>query len=261
MVFPAKTYQQVSPLYLGLSTVLRKKRSLRIAIPYLLLQLLLLLLLYSALTLPEAAFAIGGPPPVEMRISPQSQSVQIGGSATFDLQITVMTGSRIKNFTLSTVNSPQGVTATFNPSTFADTDKSSFTSKMTVKVAEDAPPQKTYLNVQGIAITDETRQGEPVSLMGGDGVLLTIYAVAPVRTTTAATTITVTMENTRTQTVTSTSIQTSAFTTTLSTDFTNTVTTRLQDQAAEPPAYAWAVSATVAAVVIAVMLVMQRRRK
>lgn len=217
----------------------------------------LLLLFFWAVTLSNAVFALG-PPPLEVLILPQSQDIKIGGSATFELQITVLAGrARMENFTLSAVSLPQGVSATFNPSIFTNTDESFLTSKMTVNVAEDAPQQKAYLNVQGIAIF-YPKEVAPMSLKGGGGVILNIYAVPPVRTTTATTTSTVTNENIITQTVTSTSTHISTLTTTLSTAYTSTITTRLQDQAAEPPAYAWAVSATIASAVLAVILLRKR---
>lgn len=60
-------------------------------------------------------------------------------------------------------------------------------------------------------------------------------------------------------TTTATTITTVISTTTVSTTLTNTITTTSTEQVTEPSTYGWAISATVATVVLAVILLVQRR--
>lgn len=216
----------------------------------------------------RSALAIGGPPPTAGigSIEPSSQTVQAGCSATFNLTVFTNYPWLVGNMSFNLVNSPRGVTATFVPKALTNfmSEEDEYSLSMIVTVAEDAPQGNVTLTVHSVATMYPSGQRQPDIF---DGICpVTLFITAPsTRTTTSAittptttTTTTLTTEVTRTQIVTSTSAvtQTSTSTTTISTTLTSTSTERVAD----PSTYAWAIGATVAAVVLAGVVVLLLRR-
>lgn len=226
----------------------------------------LLSLLVTTLLLPEAAFAIGGPgpPSIFIGIEPKSQDLQVGGSATFKVTVYPQSYWDIGNVTLSLSNPPQGVTATFNPEKMTITDFDAFSSTLTVKATADAPQGRVTLTVRGKGVeysrTEPNSPSSRVNLDSQADMMLNIVASYPKTTvtTTVVTTTTTTLTTGIIQTQTVTQIGTS--TNTLATTLTTTITTTaITEQASDTPNYAWALSATVATIVLAAVLISQRR--
>ena len=159
---------------------------------------------------------------------------------------------------------PLGITYKFNPSNLTLTPGSHATVTMQITAAPDTEVRSYNLSVSleltGINI-------EQV----GYSTILTIVEGNPLtanttNTTTSSgsvasnvtTTITSTQISTSTMTELSTQTSTSMSITTLSTMFTSAVTTTSMEMVTDPSTYAWALSATVAAVVLAVVLLLQR---
>ncbi len=214
--------------------------------------LLLLFLLLTILAVPEGAFAIVPTAPfIFVEVEPISQDVQAGGSAIFNVSVIPEAAFNTANITLSLVDPPQGVTAVFNPDNRVFTKEGVFNSSMTVKVAADAPQGKQIIKVRGagsaFAASDPTT---PQRIDSTNYVTINITASSTKTTTTTTTT-------TSTTTVTRGYIENQSVTTLI---LTNTTTVTTTEGATDPSTYAWAVSATVAAIILAVILLLSRRR-
>ncbi len=100
--------------------------------------LVVVIVLFAALAVPEAAFAQAFPA-ILLEVKPQSQTIQAGGSATYNVTLYPQGSWYTWNVTLSLLNPPKGVTATFSPKNPGMDRNNSYTSVMTVYVAADAP--------------------------------------------------------------------------------------------------------------------------
>lgn len=202
--------------------------------------LLLLLLLSTVLVIPESAFAQFFPA-IFLEVKPQSQTVQAGSSATLNLTLYPQGPWYTWNVTFSLLNPPQGVTATFNPKN-TSAGGNDFTSVMTVNVASDVLQGNRTLAIHwnGTVSRSLGPNTTPYRFDLNSTTNATLNITAPEARTTTANTITTTTTTTSTSTIT----------------LTNTTTERVSD----PSIYAWAVGATVAAVVLATIVVLLLRR-
>jgi len=200
---------------------------------------------------PEAAFAISNPPFISLSFDPQPikpLNILAGGSATFNMATFVDRDWADGNISLSVARAPSWANVTITPNLFTGiTKKGYYNSTMTLKIAQDAPEGLTSIVVNAnaiqIMITDGSRSIDD-RLEGRGDITLNITAPPARITTTKTTTITSTLRSE----VTRTSIST--------TTLTNTTTELVSD----PSTYVWAVSATVAAAILAAVLLLQRRR-
>lgn len=166
------------------------------------------------------------PPSLFFGIDPSSQDVQAGGSATFTVSIYPQGDWKTGTVTLSLVNPPQGVTATFNPEKMENIEIDGTAAKMTVKVGADVPQGKVTLTVEGTgtALPQAGQQG--ADLESKSDVTLNIVSSAQ-ETTNKTTTTTVAANVTSSTTISSTattSTVTSLVTTTVVTTTTSTFT-------------------------------------
>jgi len=165
------------------------------------------------------------PPSLFFGIDPSSQDVQAGGSATFTVNIYPQGDWKTGTVTLSLVNPPQGVTATFNPEKMENIEIDGTAAKMTVKVGADVPQGTVTLTVEGTgaALPQAGQQG--ADLESKSDVTLNIVSSAQETTnkTTTTTTGNVTSSTTSSSTATIATV-TSLVTTTVVTTTTSTFT-------------------------------------
>ncbi len=107
--------------------------------------LLLIGVALFASLMPAYALADGGPPAVRIGASSTSQDVAVGGSATFNITANVATILGNGTTSFSAIQVPDGVIVTFNPNPakFSTETWPQSSTIMTVKVAEDIPPDTT----------------------------------------------------------------------------------------------------------------------
>ncbi len=227
--------------------------------------------LIMEIVLSEVALAISGPGPPSIFIAsePTSQAVQAGDTVIFKVSVYPQSDWKTGNVTLSLLNPPpQWITATFSPGTVTNVSYDGFTSNLEVKVAPDAPQQtnvKLTILGTGVANPHYPPNGPPIVVKLDAETDVTLNIIAPSAKTTVTTTVitttttTLTMETIQTQTVTATQIGTS--TNTLATTLTTTIITTIAEQASNTPNSAWALSAGVATIVLAAVLITQRRSR
>jgi hypothetical protein len=211
-----------------------------------------LLLLFSALVVvSKDVSAISVPPYIAIFFEPQSPSekplnVQAGSTAIFKVMVLNYGGWEDGNISLNVELAPSWLNITLDPNPLTHITKGDlYNSTMTVRIAEDAPKGYSKIIVHANATLFESDGANRVyRLEATNGISLNITAL-PVRTTTVTTTETA--KTTQTQTVTSTQ--------------TTTITNTTTERGTDPSTYAWAVSATVAVVILAVVLLRQRRTK
>lgn len=200
---------------------------------------------------PEAAFAISNPPYIGLSFDPQSTkplNILAGGSATFNMATLVNLNWDDGNISLSVAHAPW-VNVTITPNLFTGITKEDYySSTMKVKIAQDAPEGLTSIVVNANAVLIMVIDGSRriYRLEDTKNITLNIIAV-PVRTITVTTTLSQYELPPRT------------VTTTVSTTLTNTVTNTSTKQVTDPSIYAWAVSATIAVAVLAMILLLRRR--
>ena len=166
------------------------------------------------------------PPSLFFGIDPSSQDVQAEGSATFTVNIYPQGDWKTGTVTLSLVNPPQGVTATFDPEKMENIEIDGAAAKMTVKAAADVPQGKVTLTVEGKG-TALPQTGQSVDLESKSDITLNIVSSTQKTTNKTTTTTTaaanVTSSTTRSSTA-ATATVTSLVTTTVVTTTTSTFT-------------------------------------
>lgn len=215
--------------------MLGKKKSRHTAVT------LVVLVLSIVLIIPEAALGFGmGPPAVYLDFTPKSWAVGDGCPATYTVRLISQEGFKglVK---LTAIGPPKGIDIAFNPNPIDIPEYSEAVSYLTVKVSPDVPYgiHTLYFNLTALPNSNYDRTYG----FGVNGYLYFTINVGPCIQSISANTTTVTIEPAViTSTITSTS----------------TIT----EQAADPSTYAWAVSATIVAAVlaVAVVLLLQRRR-
>lgn len=221
---------------------------------------ILLLVLVTAMTVSESAFALGppGPPSLFLMFERTDQSVAAGCPTVNAVRLISQIGFEGK-VTLVVVNPPAGVNVTFTPNPVYVPAFYENTSLVTVSVMPNTPQGKVNLTVVGVSNAYRTpNDTKPLTI----NVLSPCVQLSNTKGTTAITTTTTTVTTTVTTTSTlflrqdGTTSTTSSTTTTTTTKTLTNITT---EQVTDSSTYAWAVSATVAALVLAVILVMQRR--
>ncbi len=208
---------------------------------YAAVMLAVLALSATALIIPEAVFALAPPEPtsIGLNVYLTGQPVAAGCPSTYIVQVTPLGGFEGET-NLTVVDPPAGVTATFNPNPVDVPISQSVYSVLTVKVTPDVPQRLLNLTLKAEGFENGRIINNTRSLFLG--------VASP-------------CEPPKGEEIISTTTVTTTVTTTLPATLTGTITTQLGEQ---PPdtTYAWAVSATVATIVLAmIVLLLQRRTK
>ncbi len=233
--------------------------------------LLLLIALASlsstALIVPEAVFALGepaAPRPIPIFVNEQVVGDSCGGTQTVFLGDIRSAGFE-GGVNLTLVDPPKGVTGTFVPNPVMLISGFENYTMLIVNLVHDAPLGRYPLRIRLTPLPDSNYGAwgvEDKSLLDTNVTLDYVHQCIdsgieqynPPYTTTTISLFASTSTTTETHlsTITSTSI------TTVSTAFTSTTTST--ESVTDPSTYAWAIGATGAAVVLAVVLLLRRSR-
>lgn len=229
----------------------------------------LLVVLAAALMVPESAFAISGPPPPSVSLEfERGWAAAPKCPAEYTIKLRPEDGFQgAVNLTLA--NPPKGVTADIypNPVLLSYWNWAGIIFPMRVDVSPDTPNGTYQVKViatalpgPGSILYNEVFNNKTATQFDGYFTLVVGKCGEPLpdATTTTSTTPSSTIS------VTTTTVTTTV-TTTLPNTLTGTITAvptaTAQEGTTDPTAYGWAISATVATVVLAVTLLMQRRTK
>jgi hypothetical protein len=211
----------------------------------------------------EIAFALGGPgpPAVYIEVTPKESPVADSCPALYEIKLIsqeLFQGA----LNLTAVDQPKGVTATFGPNPILIPMFNDGTVYLMVEVSPDTPLGRHTVHIEVTPLPGPgSSYNEDFFINGDPSFVLNVGScgspLGEARTTTTTTNL---MGSNRTVTTVKMSTETRVSTTTFSTTLTSTSTTTSTERVTEPATYAWAAGATVAAAVMAVVMVLRKSK-